>query len=105
MTITNTYTAYVNISGTKVWDDNDNQDGLRPNNITVIVKNGDMEVDRKTVTPDAAGNWAYSFENLPKYDAAGNAITYTVSEAKVTGYNTQITGSIERFYHQKHPYT
>ena len=56
MTITNTYTAYVNISGTKVWDDNDNQDGLRPNNITVIVKNGDTEVDRKTVTPDAAGN-------------------------------------------------
>ena len=105
VTITNTYTAYVNISGTKVWDDNDNQDGLRPNNITVIVKNGDTEVDRKTVTPDAAGNWAYSFENLPKYDAAGKAITYTVSEAKVTGYNTQITGSIESGFTIKNTHT
>ncbi len=95
VTVTNTYTAYVNISGTKVWDDNDDQDGMRPDDIIVLVKNGETEVARKTVTPDAAGNWAYSFEDLPKYDLDGKEIAYTVSEEPVTGYVAQVTGSIE----------
>ena len=33
------------------------------------------------------------------------AITYTVSEAKVTGYNTQITGSIESGFTIKNTHT
>ncbi len=92
-TITNTNTEKVNISGTKTWDDNNNQDGKRPASITVnLLKNG-TKVDSKTVTSDASGDWKYSFDGLDKYDATGTEITYTVSEDAVDSYTTTVTGT------------
>lgn len=32
--LTNTYSNLISVSATKVWDDNNNQDGKRPNNVT-----------------------------------------------------------------------
>ena len=92
-TITNTNTEKVNISGTKTWDDNNNQDGKRPASITVnLLKNG-TKVDSKTVTPDASGDWKYSFDGLDKYNADGTEITYTVSEDAVDSYTVTVTGT------------
>ena len=92
-TITNTNTEKVNVSGTKTWDDNNNQDGKRPASITVnLLKNG-TKVDSKTVTPDVSGDWKYSFSGLDKYDATGTEITYTVSEDAVDSYTTTVTGT------------
>ena len=51
------------VSGTKTWDDNNNQDGIRPDSITVKVFNGINLVTSKTVTKD--DNWEYTFDNLP----------------------------------------
>lgn len=73
----------------KVWDDNNNQDGLRPTAITVILTGDDGSRRVKSVT--AAENWTVAFENLPKNQNHGQNIQYTVSEAFVSGYTEAIT--------------
>ena len=79
----------ISINGTKHWNDNDDQDGKRPESITVnLIANGEV-VATKTVT--AASNWTYNFTDLPKYEA-GNEIKYTVEEAAVADYTTEIDG-------------
>ena len=90
--ITNTYTTETTeVKGSKTWNDADNQDGKRPESITVrLLANGE-EKDSQTVTADENGNWTYSFENLPKYEA-GKEIVYTVTEDAVADYTTEITG-------------
>ena len=90
--ITNTYTTETTeVKGSKTWNDADNQDGKRPESITVrLLANGE-EKDSQTVTADENGNWIYSFEKLPKYEA-GKEIVYTVTEDAVADYTTEITG-------------
>lgn len=86
--ITNTHNPETtSINGTKTWSDNDNQDGKRPTSITVNLLANGTKVDSKEVT--ANDNWKYEFTNLPKY-AAGNEITYTVSEELVDGYEASV---------------
>lgn len=90
--ITNTYTTETTeVKGSKTWNDADNQDGKRPESITVrLLANGE-EKDSQTVTADENGNWTYSFEKLPKYEA-GKEIVYTVTEDAVADYTSEITG-------------
>ena len=77
------------VSGTKTWDDSDDQDGVRPASITVRLFNDDnVQVAEQTVTAD--DNWTYTFDNLPKYDQ-GREITYTVQEDAVENYQTEYT--------------
>lgn len=88
--ITNTYTPEtVKISGQKKWDDADNQDGKRPASVKVKIMNGDTVVDEQNVT--SANEWKYESKALPKY-AAGQEITYTVSEEAVPGYTSKVDG-------------
>ena len=88
--ILNTHTPEtISINGTKHWDDNDDQDGKRPESITVnLLANGE-KVNSQVVT--AAGNWTYNFTDLPKY-AEGSEIEYTVEEVAVKGYTTELDG-------------
>ena len=88
--ITNSYTPEtINVSGVKMWDDANNQDGKRPESITVnLLENGE-KLDSVEVTEE--DNWSYSFEGLPKYKD-GEEITYTVTEEEVEGYETEING-------------
>ena len=74
---------------TKTWDDNDNQDGSRPEKITVRLFADGKEVASKEVTE--ADGWKYTFTDLVKYND-GNEIVYTVKEDEVAGYETQING-------------
>ena len=80
----------IKVSGEKTWDDNDNQDGKRPEKITVILKKTvdgkTSEVTRKDVTPDTDGKWKYEFADLPLYEG-GKPIEYSIDEAKVDGYD------------------
>ena len=89
--IKNSYTpGKTKVSGEKTWDDNDNQDGKRPEKITVILKKTvdgkTSEVTRKDVTPDTDGKWKYEFADLPLYEG-GKLIEYSIDEAKVDGYD------------------
>ncbi|MBP5204480.1 Cna B-type domain-containing protein, partial [bacterium] len=80
-TLTNTHvpeTTSVTVS--KIWDDNNNQDGKRPESIVVTLSNGD------TVTLSDANNWSATIDNLPVY-ANGEKITYTWDEGTIAEYN------------------
>ena len=72
------------ISGTKSWDDAENQDGIRPDSITVKLMRGETVVDTQTAT--AEGGWTYTFESQPKYDHSTTPIAYKVVEETVNGY-------------------
>ena len=88
--ITNTHkTETVAIAGTKTWDDNDNQDGIRPESIIVNLLADGEKVDSKEVTE--ADEWTYDFGLLPKY-AEGKEIKYTVAEVEVEGYEVEVDG-------------
>ncbi|MBM6648245.1 Cna B-type domain-containing protein, partial [Bacillus sp. RIT 809] len=89
-TITNTYknTETTEISGKKVWDDNNAID--RPVSIKVdLLQNGKV-IDTKEVS--AATNWKYTFEKLQVYDANGVAYKYEVKEQPVAGYKSEVNG-------------
>ncbi len=89
--ITNSHTPEtVDVRGTKTWEDGDNQDGLRPEQITVKLLADGVETGQ-TTTATAANNWTYEFTNLPK-NKAGKAISYSVAEEAVAGYNTTVNG-------------
>ena len=81
--------ATVKVSGTKTWNDNNNQDGIRPSSITVNLLANGQQVASKTVS--ASDNWQYSFDNLAAY-ANGKKITYTVTEDAVAGYTSTVNG-------------
>lgn len=73
----------------KVWEDSNNQDGLRPSAITIILTGDDGS--RRVKSVSAAENWTTTFENLPKNQNHGQSIQYTVSEAFVSGYTDKVT--------------
>jgi pilin isopeptide linkage protein len=77
------------IAGIKTWIHHDNPVENQPESITVYILNGSYVVRQRVIT--ASDNWSWSFE-LPKYDANGNEITYTVNESAVPGYIKTING-------------
>ena len=88
--ITNSYEPEViNINGVKTWDDNNNQDGIRPDSIVVRLYADDVEIEKKKVS--AQDNWSYEFTNLDK-KKNGKEIKYTISEDAIDGYTTTING-------------
>ena len=78
------------IEGTKTWNDNDNNDGIRPDKITVKLFANNIDTG-KTVEVSSKTNWQYKFEDLPEY-RDGNKIIYTVNEEDVLGYSSEIKG-------------
>lgn len=79
----------VSVEGSKTWNDNGDQDGKRPESITVRLFADGTEVTSKTVT--ANDNWKWSFTDLDKYNS-GTEIVYTISEDTVSGYKSKVTG-------------
>ena len=81
MTITNKHElSTVDVKMTKVWDDDNNRDGVRPENISVqLYANGQKSGDVVTVKADANGAWTYTWKDLYKNEN-GKAIAYTVEE-------------------------
>ena len=80
MNLTNTLTGTVNLQVEKLWQDNDNALGLRPDKIIVeLCVNGSPDPTR-TLTLTAANDWKGSFDGLAKYDSNGALIRYSVRE-------------------------
>ena len=94
--ITNSYTPEkVSINVTKEWDDNNNQDGIRPENVVIDLYADNTIVEGNTITLSEANGWNTTISNLPKYKS-GKEIQYTFRENEVKGYKYSITGSIEQ---------
>ncbi len=96
-TITNTLQREIGIA--KVWDDNGNQDGLRPNAVQIQVQGSDKSIYDVPLSPrnTAAGtnqadpNVWIDTASVPKYDSSGNEIRYTVQEPNVpAGYQSVV---------------
>lgn len=117
--VSNAFDA-IDIPVTKIWDDADDQDGMRPESITVELQTATPRVDEQgepvlddetgeqiidiapakdvhgtaieALTLSEANNWSGLFRNAPRIDANGNAIEYSVKELAVEGYTTTIDG-------------
>lgn len=89
--ITNTYTPETTtIGGTKTWNDSNNQEGKRPDKITVnLLANGKQTASKEV---SAADDWEYKFTKLPKFEN-GKEIVYTITENSVEDYTTEINGT------------
>lgn len=81
----------VDVKVSLVWDDNNNEDGVRPASVKVELKDGEEVIE--TVTLSEENNWTYTF-NVPKYGEESE-IEYTVSQEEVEYYVTTTTGSVE----------
>lgn len=79
----------IDIPVTKVWDDADDQDGKRPDEITIRLYADGQPLKDKVATLNAANGWKYTFKGLPKHEA-GNEIVYTIMEDAVSGYSATV---------------
>ena len=93
-TITNTHeTAKTSYTVTKVWEDDNDQDGLRPESIDVqLFANGEKIGD--VIALNEENQWTYTWTELEQY-ADGAEIVYTVDEVAVPdGYIKSVDGNI-----------
>ncbi|WP_434397780.1 Cna B-type domain-containing protein [Streptococcus sp. KHUD_016] len=101
--VTNTYNPEtVVLSGTKIWKDNNNQDGKRTRSVKVQILNGDKVVQEIEVS-EATG-WKFESKKLPKYKN-GKEIKYTVKETAMTEYKATITTDKDGKYTITNEYT
>ena len=89
-TLTNSYTpGKVSATVKKIWNDGNNQDGKRPENLKVDLKKGDTVV--KEVTLNAGNNWTATVTDLEEKEN-GQTIDYTWSEKDLPeGYSLTST--------------
>lgn len=95
-----------NISVSKVWDDADDRDGLRPEAVTVYLNTVDdsgNKVRYKSangndvyVTLNESNQWSDSFTDLPIKEADGRVINYDIEEDVPSGYVVSYSGSVEQ---------
>ncbi|MBP5678850.1 MAG: Cna B-type domain-containing protein [Bacilli bacterium] len=90
-TVTNIHTpGKVNVSGSKTWDDANNQDGKRPTSIFITLtgtKEGETTAfSTETIEVTEEDGWAWSWTDLPEYDS-GKKINYAISEEQVSEYD------------------
>ena len=83
---TNAYSDFITHTVTKLWQDEENALGVRPESITVALYRNNQKVDEAQVT--AADGWVYTFTDLPAFDEQGVKYTYAVRELPVPGYST-----------------
>ena len=84
--ITNTFNVpdeKIDIEVTKKWEDNSNENGLRPQEIKLQVKNGEEVVQEQTINVESGNEQKYTFTDLSKYDEFGNEIKYIVDETEI----------------------
>ncbi len=95
VTITNYYVnEYEDIDITKIWDDEEDKDGKRPDSIHVTLS--DNEVFDYDADITESDDWSYTFESVPK-DLDGEELTYSLTEDEVSGYTSSIEGSEKSF--------
>ncbi len=94
--ITNTHeTASLTVSGSKIWEDQEDLDGLRPAFITIRLMADGTEISYVRVSTE--DDWTFSFKDLPKYQD-GKEIEYTITEDPVEGYASVLTGDAAQGY-------
>ena len=98
-TITNKKIASVSVKAVKTWSDNDDVDQMRPTELSVSVNqvsgtDGASKVVG-TLKLSASNNWTAQLDGLAEKDSAGNAYTYTLTEANVEGYTGKVSDPVK----------
>lgn len=70
-----TFTKATTATLAVTWNDNNNQDGIRPTALTVTLNNGDGVYG--TYEINSEGDWTTTVNNLPMYNTSNNLIEYT----------------------------
>ena len=70
-----------------IWDDVDNNDGKRPESVSIEILGDGKKVDETFVTQK--DDWKVFVENLPKFQN-GKEIIYTIKQKAIKGYETEI---------------
>lgn len=85
--ITNSHTpALTSVFVTKSWNDDNNRDDMRPDEINVTLYGNGDEVAQKKISKNM--NWTYTFSNLPAY-SHGKRVVYTAVEDEVIPYTSE----------------
>ena len=79
----------VSIPVTKVWEDNNNHDGNRPEKVIVNLLGNGNKVAQAALSE--ASGWSWQFTDLPER-SGGENIVYTVTEEPVPLYTAHIDG-------------
>ena len=93
-TVTNEYTPVkTSVKGKKIWNDENNKDGIRPASITVKLLADGQDTGKTAVASEASG-WTYEFTELERYkDTKGTEFKYSVVEVPVDGYTSEVIGT------------
>ena len=83
------------ITITKVWNDNDNEKGLRPSSVTVHLKKDGATIADLVLSATTGWTLTLDPDTYPAYDENGNPITYTLEEDPVAQYNSQVSGDAQ----------
>ncbi|MBO4788157.1 MAG: Cna B-type domain-containing protein, partial [Lachnospiraceae bacterium] len=79
------------VSVEKIWDDADNQDGYRPDDVTIeLFANGEKAGE---VALNAGNEWKHTWLDLNKF-AKGEEIEYTVKEPQIEKYEEPVVSKI-----------
>jgi hypothetical protein len=80
----------------KVWNDDNNRDGIRPISLAVTLTGSDGSVHSRRLTE--ANNWMVTVDELPLY-IDGTPIVYTWTEENVDGYTAEkeVNGNVTTF--------
>ena len=73
----------------KVWNDDNNRDGIRPLNLTVRLKANGEVIATHRLSED--NHWTLTEKGLRKYDRNGDEIEYTWEEIVPAGYTLEST--------------
>ena len=86
--------AKTSVEVSKVWDDAEDQDGKRPQSVTIQLLE-DGEHTGMILVLNADNEWKGFFHELDAYKN-GKKVEYTVKEEAVKDYSTTITGDAEK---------
>lgn len=93
----NPWLESTDVQFTKIWDDDSNRDGVRPEKLTFTVYDDqNNKVTTITIDADKLNNQqTFSLDNLPKYDTNGKLIQYHVVEEPLEGKDYNSTPSAD----------
>lgn len=87
----------ISVSVQKKWSHGDNPVAIRPQDVTIYLKNGDAIVDRLLLNAD--NQWSGTFSGLPTDGR------YTVDEESVPNYAKEISGDAQHGFTVKNTYS
>jgi len=75
-----------NLEVEKIWEDDNNRDGIRPDEVELTLLRNGEPVENRTITITKENDYKGEFEYIPMYDPDGRLYQYGISESAVDDY-------------------